>query len=100
MTNPESQGTIITPAVDDELVFTVRIRLDNAETLHGAQGYLLDLVPARLLEPILELLNRHGMELAGIEVVTPTFKPYHTVFQRNEPLPQIGDDRLKGLADA
>jgi hypothetical protein len=91
MPDPDQTGTLISPTIDDELVLTVRIRLDDADVLHRVQGYLLDAASARLYGSLTELLNRPGMELAGVEIVTPTFKPYHTVYQRNsEPTPEIG----------
>jgi hypothetical protein len=91
MTDPDQTGTLISPAIDDELVLTVRIRVADQVVLHRVQGYLLDAMSARLHGSLTELLNRPGMELAGVEIATPTFKPYHTVYQRNsEPVPEIG----------
>jgi hypothetical protein len=91
MPDPDQTGTLISPAIDDELVLTVRIRLAGKTVLESVQSYLLDTVAMRLDEGVAELLNRPGMELAGIEIITPTFKPYHTVYQRNsEPAPEIG----------
>ncbi len=84
-------GTFISPAIDDELVFTVRIRVEDQFVLDRVQSYLLDTITARLHNGISEVLNRPGLALAGIEIVTPTFRPYHTVYQRNaEPLPESG----------
>jgi hypothetical protein len=67
--------TLISPAVDDELVITVRIRVaapDVAE--HLVQG--LFSAVAKAVRP--SYVGNDDADLAGIEIALPDFRPYGT----------------------
>jgi len=91
MPDPDQTGTLISPAIDDELVVTVRLRVAAPDVLHRIEGPALISLPGRLHNAIKDLLDPGDVDLAGIEIATPTFRPYHTVYQRNsEPASEIG----------
>lgn len=75
--------------IDDEIVVTVRLRVDGRETLDDVTDEALSVLPSRLHTAVADLLvNRHaGIELAGVEVALPTLRPYNVPRTVHEFLP-------------
>jgi hypothetical protein len=78
MPDPDQNGVLIAPAIDDELTVTVRIRLASPTVRDQIGGPALISLPGRLHAAIKDLLSPGDVNLAGLEVTLPTFKPYGT----------------------
>jgi hypothetical protein len=77
----------VPPSVDDELVVTVRVRLDSPEVRDSIADVALGEVTGWVTGAIRPLLADRGVHLAGVEVALPDFKPYH--YARTDPLPEV-----------
>lgn len=81
------------PIIDDELVVDVRVRLANPETTTRlADGDLIAALPSRVYDAIRPLLALHEVELAGIDLSLPDFKP-----TRYEPADTVDRDALSRI---
>jgi hypothetical protein len=78
MPDPDQNGVLIAPAIDDELTITVRLRLASPDVRDWITHDALEKLPGRLSTAVGPLLTAHGVDLAGLEVTLPTFKPYGT----------------------
>lgn len=91
MPDPDQNGTLVSPSIDDELTVTIRLRFaDEIVRDRLADSDMLADFAGSALAVARSLTDQNGVELASFEIALPTFRPYHTVYQRSsEPAPEI-----------
>jgi hypothetical protein len=69
---------LVSPAVDDELVITLRLRLSGPDIAHRVAKPAFDYLPGRLRVAVSDFLDPGDVDLAGLEIALPDFRPYGT----------------------
>jgi hypothetical protein len=65
----------IAPSGDDELVITVRLRVADRAVLDELAGPALTSLPGRLYAAVKDLLVPGDLDLAGLDIALPDFRP-------------------------